>query len=265
MSFFFIFRLHFVFKSSAMKINKFILIALVILTIISTCLGCVSAITGPFKMWNYSGAVSDEINPNFYISWPALLIIIIVDLAVMIYYVHRLFTVVVLQGEVSYVSSKSSTNKGRSEMVRLSSDKDGRNANVSEVSAGDQTGDEYEHEVEAEEDNEDTLEVHVHVDEKIVKTITKSTLLSLIGISTSLWLNIEYLVMASQTKTDGVLIRAVGNLDGAINAISMYLVFSFAKAYYNVGCRLCHNGMSKCCVCVTKRAVLKAKDNTAEI
>ena len=244
MSLFFILRLHFVFQESAMKINAFILGTLVVLSIIGACLGCTSGVTGPFKLIHHNPAEDDGVNPNLVIAYSSLAITITVDVVVMVYYIQRLMSVVILQGEVSYVSTASNSNKtkvcNQAEMVRLSQVRD-----------------------DSIDEEDEMIEIHVNVDEKIVQTITKSTLLSLIGILTSMWLNLEMLIEAIQETTDGVLFRAIASFDGAVNAICMYLVFSFAKTYYNIGCRLCHNGMSKCCLCVTKKAVVR--DRTQEV
>ena len=105
MSLFFIFRLHFVFKETAMKMNKWILIILVTLTIIATCLGCASGIAGPFKLIPYNPIEDDHVHPALIISCTALAIIIFVDGVVMIYYLQRLVAVLILQGEVSYIST----------------------------------------------------------------------------------------------------------------------------------------------------------------
>ena len=208
--------------------------------------GCTSGgITGPFKLIHHNPDEADGINPNLAISYSSLAITITVDVVVMVYYIQRLMQLVILQGEVSYVSRASNSNKSKAhnqvEMVGLSKARD-------------------EDDTEAE---DEMIEMHVNVNEKIVQTITKSTLLSLIGILTSMWLNWEMLIDAIQETSDGVLFRALASFDGAVNVICMYLVFSFAKTYYDFGCKLCHNGMSKCCLCVTKKAVLR--ERTQEI
>eukprot|EP00483_Globobulimina_turgida_P000120 UN00120 len=158
----------------------------------------------------------------------------------MIYYIQRLMTVVVMQGEVSTVSTVS-TNDSKQVMMAPAH----TTMNSASVEGG-----------EGEE-----LETRVEIDGRLLKTITKSTLLSVIGLLSSFWLHIEMFVKFIENNTDGALFRAIACVDGAVNVIVMYLIFAFARPYYEIGCKWCHIGMLKCCSCVTKKAVLRANES----
>jgi len=340
MSLFFIFRLHFVFREAALRINKFTLYSLIILSIVGTILGCISGIVGPLKLIHWKKE-SKGINPALLIGFISLGIAIFVDIIVMAYYNQRLRAIVIMQGEVSHrrstvtrarANTASRTSRATSiatsirsairkptitaapastEVVELrpetmrqksgtwtnqnsinmneglerrtsnlavsspitpitptpqynstntSTDEDGdghtsfpMNMDM-DMDMGDGDG-EWEDVVEI-------TETEVHVDKNLVRTITKSTLLSLIGIMTSFWLHIEMIVMAIKGESDGALVRALASIDGGINVICMYLVFAFARPYYDIGCKVCHVAMSKCCIVATKRAVVRAHSTT---
>ena len=238
MALFFIFRLHFVFKDSAFRLNKYVLIILIILLAISTILGCVAGITGPLKLIQVDKDEGNHINPNLLMQSIATAILIFVDIVTMWYYFKRLMTIVIIQSEVS-ISKENVSGQNQTEMAHL---------NMNEQTP-----------ITTDDDDDDDKFV-IKVDERIVTTITKSTLLSLIGILSSMWLHLEMIIEISQGSTDPVNHSAVMCIDGGINLICMYLVFTFSKPYYEIGCKYCHIGMSKCCLFLTKKAVLKAKE-----
>eukprot|EP01083_Nonionella_stella_P095106 266927_1 len=165
-----------------------------------------------------------------------------VDIIVMKYYVSRLMSVVIMQGEVSYVQTQGETPQIETSNIELT-----------------KPGDTVQAVVREQEDGEVLSATTVTVSHKLVRTITKTTLLSLIGILTSFWLHLEMMASGIKGDTEAVLYRAIASIDGAVNIICMYLIFAFARPYYDIGCKWCHIGMSKCCLFVTKKAVLKAK------
>eukprot|EP00487_Bulimina_marginata_P007426 TRINITY_DN28631_c0_g1_i1.p1 TRINITY_DN28631_c0_g1~~TRINITY_DN28631_c0_g1_i1.p1 ORF type:complete len:107 (+),score=17.81 TRINITY_DN28631_c0_g1_i1:50-322(+) len=89
--------------------------------------------------------------------------------------------------------------------------------------------------------------------------MTKSTLLNSIGLLTTICLQITVIAMSSQHYVDDMFCRAIASFDGAMNVVCMGLVFAFAAPYYKVVCRICDIGMSKCCICITEKAVLRTQ------
>eukprot|EP01084_Bolivina_argentea_P072725 132038_1 len=249
MGIFFILRLHFVFKTSALKVNTYIIYILIILSVIATILGCISAIMGPLKVIKWRPD-QKGVNPALAIAYTSLAITILVDITVLIYYIQRLMSVVIMQGKVSHVHVSVPTNDKQIEMENT------KLKNVSNAGENNIVSNKNK----CEESVEESLEIKVEVDRNMVNTITKSTLLSVIGIMSSFWLHLEMFILAIKSSSDGALFRAIACFDGAVNIICMYLIFAFAKPYYKIGCKWCHIGMSKCCLCVTKKAVLKAKE-----
>eukprot|EP01083_Nonionella_stella_P135169 411156_1 len=265
MSLFFIFRLHFVFRVSALRIKVWIIAVLTVLSVIGCILGSVSGTIGPLKLIEWDKD-SKGAHPTLYMSYSALGITVLVDVIVIIYYVSRLMSVVVMQGEVSYVQTRQATPRPSTTQLqsRISltpmTPRPSTTQLQPQISMAPLSLD-----VGEEQDNEEEFEevLRVEVNHKMVRTITKSTLLSLIGILTSFWLHLEMLVGAIQGVTDAVLHISVASVDGAVNIICMYLIFGFARPYYDLGCKWCHIGMSKRVMVVTEKALVRAKSNSA--
>jgi len=239
---FFIFRLHFIFKGSALCINKWIIMSLLTLSFIGTILGCLP----PFFFSNglfRSTPGSKGVSPPLIIACSAVTIIIFVDAITMVLYVRNLMKVVLMQAEVTESTKKIPATNGTTSVVM-------EMQNLEEQTDS-STPDEA---------IEDVKELYVRICPQLVNTITKSTLLSLVGMSTSFWLHIEMLIDAFEYTGNGdsVNYRAVMCLDGSVNLICMYLIFSYASPYYNVGCKWCHIGMSGLYQRIAKRAALKA-------
>eukprot|EP01084_Bolivina_argentea_P072726 132039_1 len=215
---FFILRLHFIFKVSALQTNKCIITISIILSIIAAMLGCIAGITGPSHLI-FHNPHSKTVNPQLVIVYSSMglsvIVNILVNIIVMIYYIQKLMQVVIMQSEI-HVSALQNSFSEKSK-------------------------------------------VSVSVNAKFVRTITKSTLLSSIGIAATFWLHLEQLVMAINGRSNAVLFIAESCFDGAVNVICMYLVFSFAKQYYDITCKWCHIGMYKCCTRVSKKVVLKKR------
>ena len=93
---------------------------------------------------------------------------------------------------------------------------------------------------------------------KLVRNVTKNTLLGLIGLVSTIMLNVktsyEWIIDA---KPDPSLWRSLASFDGAINIITMYLIFGWTAWQYNKSCKYCHNGMENLCVWCTKRSILR--------
>eukprot|EP00484_Ammonia_sp_Unknown_P007588 CAMPEP_0197073120 /NCGR_PEP_ID=MMETSP1384-20130603/210443_1 /TAXON_ID=29189 /ORGANISM="Ammonia sp." /LENGTH=411 /DNA_ID=CAMNT_0042511949 /DNA_START=55 /DNA_END=1290 /DNA_ORIENTATION=- len=251
-SLFFIFRLHFVFRTSALFIPLWTTVTLGMLAVATAVLGCVASIGGPLRLMKRGNPVKFSVT--------SLGITMLVDIVVMILYIQRLVEVTVMNGQITNATStededKTTTTQTAEVELQTTGGRGGFNEGEEEQSDGIQTGIEGKLKV----------KTKVTVDEKFVQTITKSTLLSLIGILTSFWLHIEMLVLISQDESDGVLLRAVGSFDGAVNVVCMYLVFGFASPYYRVGCKWCHFGMRKLCKKYSKQMVLrKASEKTGQ-
>eukprot|EP01083_Nonionella_stella_P135168 411155_1 len=269
MSLFFIFRLHFVFRVSALRIKVWIIAVLTVLSVIGCILGSVSGTIGPLKLIPWDKDAKGA-HPALLMSYIALGITVLVDVIVIIYYVSRLMSVVIMQGEVSYVKAHqetprpSATSQPPSSMTLMTPMETSAPLSASKIDnlhtpvpSGEEGGEEQDNEEEFEE------VLRVEVNHKMVRTITKSTLLSLIGILTSFWLHLEMLVGAIQGVTDAVLHISVASVDGAVNIICMYLIFGFARPYYDLGCKWCHIGMSKRVMVVTEKALVRAKSNSA--
>lgn len=96
---------------------------------------------------------------------------------------------------------------------------------------------------------------------KLVKNITKNTLLGLVGLSTTIMMNIKISIdFIVNAKADATLWRCMWCFDGAVNIIVMYLIFGCTAAHYNKICFYCHKGIQKCCIKATKVSI--ARNNT---
>ena len=93
---------------------------------------------------------------------------------------------------------------------------------------------------------------------KLLRNITKNTLLGLIGLSSTIVINIRVLVtFITNTRTDAGLWRCMWSFDGAINIVVIYLIFAWTTRQYNKLCYVCHKGVKQCCVRATKYSILK--------
>ena len=244
MTLFLILRLHFVFEDTTLVIHKWIIIALIISLCTAVVLGCISGIVGPLQLIEYDPDV-DVINPAQLISLISVIPAVFVDIAVMIYYIQRLQKVTIMEGSItSHTRMRSKSGKGIKYVIELEAKKSGMKGTDSYV--------------------EHVTEKEVHIDAEFFDSMTKSTLLSLIGLCSTLWLYLHHLVMAMDENSDGIMFRAIACVDGAINLICLYLMFSFAKPNYDVGCRFCHKGMSVCCVWFAERGVLRKSENESK-
>ena len=260
MSLFFIFRLHFVFKDTALRINKWIIYGLSLLSFIATIIGCISAIGGPLN----------KVDEPIRYSTISLGITMFVDITVMIYYVQRLINVAVMQGRITQSTSMVCTSTGTKVTEVIELNKRIQNWSMDFDAEMDHNNiDQDEDEDEGIKKTTTIIEVKktkVHVDTTMIGTATKSMLLSLIGIISSFWLHIEMIVLIARDQSDQVLFRAIASFDGAVNILCMYLIFAFAKPYYDIGCKFCHFGLEKLCKKFSKKAVIhRANSEKSEI
>ena len=254
MSLFFIFRLHFVFKDSALNVNKWILITLSLLSFAATIVGCYSGTGGPLGI----------IDTPIAYATVSLGITMFVDIIVMIYYVQRLISVVVMQGKISEKTAMVTSDGDQVATViqlhkkvpKWSMDFDAEFAGNNGVIEDDGGDDDEDEAINKTKTVMEITRIKVHVNKKMIGIATKSMLLSLIGIISSFWLHIEMIIRFARDNTDGVLFRALASFDGAVNLICMYLIFGFAAPYYDVGCKCCHFGLEKLCKKFSKKAVI---------
>merc|ERR1719461_1427183 len=172
----------------------------------------------------------------------------IVDLATMILFMRTLRRVVIMRSEVSTsairIESMSPTDATEGLPTKSATEK-----HIVRIDS----------EYKPDEITRETTKVKAHVDRHsdMFSTMARMTLLSCFGIASSFGLHIYMFVAIvnnANMKSDGVMIRAISNVDGAVNCICMYLMFAFAKPYYAIGCKVCHIGMARCCKKITKRA-----------
>lgn len=93
----------------------------------------------------------------------------------------------------------------------------------------------------------------VILNSRLIDTVTKSTLLNLIGVTSSCIL-VGYhgyiLISGNLNPLRGAALRSIDEL---INVFCIFLVFSFASPYYFFLCRSCHFRMRRCSIAVAKR------------
>ena len=108
--------------------------------------------------------------------------------------------------------------------------------------------------------------VTIEVPKDLVLVTIKNALLSFIGITSSFAVLIMRGCAMIAGNEDLILTSSVRCLDGMINIIVMYLMFAHSQPYYQKLCRKCHNGVQKCCFCITHSAILKknSKQNGKE-
>merc|ERR1712176_1475170 len=119
---FFIFRLYFIFKASALRINKWIIFLLITLLFIGTCLGCFASIAGPKHLLHWTSD-SVGISPALRISYSATALIIVVEAVTMFLYIRNLMRIVLRQAEVSVSTTRKLTTRestGRAGAVEMS-------------------------------------------------------------------------------------------------------------------------------------------------
>merc|ERR1719474_2401835 len=93
------------------------------------------------------------------------------------------------------------------------------------------------------------------VDGSLMNTVTKSTLLDLIGVLSSCSL-ISYLAYLSANEiSEPFVAGSLRCLDGMINTFCMFFVFGFTSPLYQRACKCCHVSIRKCCVRSTEMAV----------
>ena len=110
-----------------------------------------------------------------------------------------------------------------------------------------------------------TSKVTIDVPKDLIMVTTKNTLLSAIGIVSSLAVPMLRVCMLIDGQEDVILVSSCRCLDGMVNIIVMYLMFAHSEPYYRTLCKLCHDGVQHCCFCVTHSAVLKRKAKAAEM
>ena len=93
---------------------------------------------------------------------------------------------------------------------------------------------------------------------KMVRNITKNTLLGLFGLLSTVVINIKTSVeWIADLRTDATMWRCMASFDGAVNIIVMYLIFGWTAVQYGKICIYCHTGMMKCCVWATKKSIIR--------
>mmetsp|Transcript_36646 Transcript_36646/g.60328 ORF Transcript_36646/g.60328 Transcript_36646/m.60328 type:complete len:420 (+) Transcript_36646:34-1293(+) len=253
MGLFFILRLYFVFNDSALRVRTWIIVVLISVLVIGGSVGLVSGFGGPLKSLPQT---KDGRPTSLYYTSPWLTITIFVDVVVMLLYVAKLYQVMVMNGEIYERSSQAASRREGSKFsaLQLTSTTTAGKSVTSDGERGAETNTVSTPRPE----NDDAAEsdVEIKLSETLVNSVTKSTLLSLIGILSSFWLHIEMMVLIIKDDTDGVLLRAISAMDGAVNIICMYLVFAFSSKYYNFGCKCCHNGMRHICERWAKKSVI---------
>ena len=104
----------------------------------------------------------------------------------------------------------------------------------------------------------------VKLSEKHIQIISKSSLLNLVAVISSMGIQVKSCHMFLTDATDPFLTKAIYCLDSAINAWCMFLIFSFSKTYYDFMCHFPHRLLRKCCKGTAKRIVLRAEDAKAQ-
>ena len=104
----------------------------------------------------------------------------------------------------------------------------------------------------------------VTLSEKHIVLITKSSLLNLIAVISSLAVQIKACQMFLTDTNDPFLTKAMVALDSAVNAWCMFLVFPFASVYYKFMCQIPHRLLRKFCKGMAKRIVLRREDTKAQ-
>lgn len=235
-SLFFILRLNFVLEQmESLRVSKWILALLITMTTASLLLTVISNV----------GAIFDVIELSKTRSVVAYSMSMAVDITVMVLYVRRLVTVVIDRAKIETLAmSPLSTDSSHDEDSSGSSDGDLQNC-------GSGKGDTRQRQ-------------EVTVSGTMIYLITKSTLLSVIGMSSSC-LVIVYLFI-SITVGAGKIGPSLGTslrcLDGVINVVCMYLVFGFNAMFYRSGCKGCHYVVAKCCSRMSKKAVVKMRSTS---
>jgi len=106
----------------------------------------------------------------------------------------------------------------------------------------------------------ESTESTISVENKMFQSLTKTTLLNLIGMLSTLSIICIFMndaVSAREIPTvSPYMTIGLRCLDGIINTFCIYLVFQFAEPVYERSCKYCHRGMQSSCLhlaeCVVK-------------
>lgn len=101
---------------------------------------------------------------------------------------------------------------------------------------------------------------------KMVRNITKNTILGLFGLLSTVVINIKTSIeWIADLRTDATMWRCMASFDGAVNIIVMYLIFGWTASQYKKICFYCHTGMQKCCIRATKKSIIRKDQVENEI
>ncbi len=226
MSTFFIFRLFVIFKKTpALRVEAW------------KCWLLVALLTGAWCScaWGTIGFLLDFANPSAEKAIAQYSVIAVLDLIVTVYYFAKFLSIIISQAEVQQEAPSRSSSSVHVQTTSSSMDLEG-NGTKSEGKGTKSEG-----------RSPKTDGINVTVNQDLVDVVAKSTLLNLIGMSSSCML-IGYLIYLVETRTIdpmfGVGLRCI---DAMINTLCIFLVFGFSAKYYDFGCKCCHFGMSRCC------------------
>ena len=64
---------------------------------------------------------------------------------------------------------------------------------------------------------------------------------------------------SDEPEVDGLLISVLFVVDGVINSLCAYLLFSYAKAEYQCLCRCCDQCLSRCCASLVQKCIARSQ------
>ena len=270
MSIFFIMRVHFVFNRSKMRIKPVLLYSMLFFPVASFIIASVGGIGGPLHVFG-----EHDFTIPSRLGFASTIINIFTDLWVTGLYAERLIRVVMMQSEVSTVTNptrKSATfTKDGQTTTNVAGNSNGNTTvptdstspqapdNVPEINTNYSNADQKNGERPSMAFEMETVTT-VTLSEKHIQIITRSSLLNLIAVISSLIVQVIVGYRFLTDRTDPFLTKAIISLDSAVNAWTMYLVFSFSKIYYNFLCHFPHKMCRMWCRKMAKEIVLRAED-----